>query len=127
MVTSSVRIGLESKPLTRRFIVLSGEPAHVSDVAHLLFRPDGDGCVDCDETTTVDEDVLKTRRFLRSIRAVNMNAQIVSSERSIFFPKLHSPSNSDSRLPDNGVDVEGKVKTRLLSVWNNVKYGTYFV
>ncbi|XP_019867366.1 cysteine protease ATG4D [Aethina tumida] len=52
-----------------------------------------------------------------------MNAQIVSSERSIFFPKLHSPSNSDSRLPDNGVDVEGKVKTRLLSVWNNVKYG----
>lgn len=53
--------------------------------------------------------------------------QIVSRERSIFFPKLHSPSNASdpNRIPDNGsaTDVEGKVKNRLVSMWNNVKFG----
>lgn len=53
--------------------------------------------------------------------------QIVSRERSIFFPKLHSPSNSSdtNRLQDNTTinDVEGKMKNRFLSMWNNVKYG----
>lgn len=55
-----------------------------------------------------------------------MNTQLVSRER--FFPRINftsAPStSSNTRLEDeNGLDVEGKVKTRLLSMWNNVKYG----
>jgi hypothetical protein len=54
-----------------------------------------------------------------------MNTQVVSRERSIFLSKLNFPSSSsDHRLQDEGnSDVEGKVKNRLLSMWNNVKYG----
>lgn len=52
-----------------------------------------------------------------------METQIVSREnRSFFLPKLtSSPANSANLLQDNG-EVEGKVKTRFLSMWNNVKY-----
>lgn len=60
-----------------------------------------------------------------------MNTQIANRER--FFPRLNFsgsyPSSSTSttvqQVEDDGgmVDVEGKVKTRLLSMWNNVKYG----
>lgn len=43
-----------------------------------------------------------------------------------FFSNVFgSPSGSSTNREDdeNGLDVEGKVKTRLLSMWNNVKYG----
>lgn len=56
-----------------------------------------------------------------------MNAQIASRER--FFPRLSfsssQPSSSSVRMEDDSgmIDMEGKVKTRLLSMWNNVKYG----
>lgn len=62
-----------------------------------------------------------------------MNTQIANRER--LFPRLSfsnftssQPSTSSSasvRVEDDSgmVDVEGKVKTRLLSMWNNVKYG----
>jgi hypothetical protein len=58
-----------------------------------------------------------------------MNTQVVSRERSIFLSKLNFPSSSsDHRLQDEGnSDVEGKVKNRLLSMWNNVKYGENFI
>lgn len=53
-----------------------------------------------------------------------MNTQIASRERSIFFTKLNYTGNSpENRLQDNVADVEGKVKNRFLSMWNNVKYG----
>lgn len=64
-----------------------------------------------------------------------MNTQIVNRER--FFSRLSftssQPSSSCSSVSGPGpveddsgmVDVEGKVKTRLLSMWNNVKYGKY--
>jgi len=56
-----------------------------------------------------------------------MEAPIASREnRSFFLPKLNSPaSNSSSiNLQDNVniSDAEGKVKTRFLSMWNNMKY-----
>ncbi|XP_066248613.1 cysteine protease ATG4D isoform X1 [Euwallacea similis] len=54
-----------------------------------------------------------------------MDTQVASSResRSFFLPKLSSPSsNSSSLLQENSGDVEGKVKTRFLSMWNNVKY-----
>lgn len=56
-----------------------------------------------------------------------MNAQIVNRER--LFPKLSfsssQPGSSSVRMEDDSatVDMEGKVKTRLLSMWNNVKFG----
>jgi len=35
--------------------------------------------------------------------------------------------NSDAELDDTmtATEVDSKVKTKLLSMWNNVKYGTY--
>lgn len=37
------------------------------------------------------------------------------------------PFNSDAELDDTmaATEVDSKVKTKLLSMWNNVKYGTY--
>lgn len=58
-----------------------------------------------------------------------MNTQLINRER--LFAKINfsnSPSSaSNSKVEDdNGLsDVEGKVKTRLLSMWNNVKYGKF--
>lgn len=58
-----------------------------------------------------------------------MNAQIMSGEKSTLFSQFNffgSPSSSNAnKIEDdnNLLDVEGKVKTRLLSMWNNVKFG----
>lgn len=79
-----------------------------------------------------------------------MNTQILSRERLGFLrsamgatsPQTSSTSNqpqeviphpnasmstSTGRLEDEPVytEVEGKVKTRLLSMWNNMKYGEF--
>lgn len=43
---------------------------------------------------------------------------------NIFSNVFHQNSASNTKEDDdNLLDVEGKVKTRLLSMWNNVKYG----
>lgn len=57
-----------------------------------------------------------------------MNTQLASRERSHFFFRTtdisSSTSSSTIKLDDYGnLFDEGKVKTRLLSMWNNVKYG----
>ncbi|KAF7280187.1 hypothetical protein GWI33_006313 [Rhynchophorus ferrugineus] len=54
-----------------------------------------------------------------------MEAQVVSRERSFFHSRLNSPSSSsECNVQDvNTSDVEGKVKNRFLSIWNNMKYG----
>lgn len=60
-----------------------------------------------------------------------MNAQVVASDKPIFSPlnifNSSSSGASTSKIEDdaNSSDVEGKVKTRLLSMWNNVKFGMY--
>lgn len=56
-----------------------------------------------------------------------MDTQIASRDNTSFiFPKLNSPpSNSSSINVQDNVnisDVEGKVKTRFMSLWNNMKY-----
>lgn len=54
-----------------------------------------------------------------------MDTQIApgDSNKSYFLPKLNGPSNSSNAVQDNSSDVEGKVKTRILSMWNNMKFG----
>ncbi|XP_017776267.1 PREDICTED: cysteine protease ATG4C [Nicrophorus vespilloides] len=60
-----------------------------------------------------------------------MNTQVISGgDRGNIFSTLNvfaspSTSNANNKLEDeNGItDVEGKVKTRLMSMWNNVKFG----
>lgn len=54
-----------------------------------------------------------------------MNTQILSKERSIFPSLFIGSSTSDNRNQDDGssVDTEGKVKNRLMSMWNNMKFG----
>ncbi|XP_050313263.1 cysteine protease atg4da [Anthonomus grandis grandis] len=54
-----------------------------------------------------------------------MDAQIASREnRSFFLPKLNSPppTSTTINVQESVNDVEGKVKTRFLSMWNNMKY-----
>ncbi|KAF2884408.1 hypothetical protein ILUMI_21787 [Ignelater luminosus] len=57
-----------------------------------------------------------------------MDTQIVPRDKSNFFFRMNisnsSSSSSNIRLEDYGnLFDEGKVKTRLLSMWNNMKYG----
>ena len=57
-----------------------------------------------------------------------MDGQLVPDELKFTFSSLNifsSTSSSNNKLEEDPItDVEGRVKTRLLSVWNNVKYGT---
>lgn len=60
-----------------------------------------------------------------------MNTQLVTGDKTIFSPlnifNNSEPSTSKIEEESGGSDVEGKVKTRLLSMWNNVKFGKYFI
>lgn len=53
-----------------------------------------------------------------------MNTQILTQDKAHLQPRNNVPTNSSSssqiRTED---DVEGKVKVRLMSMWNNMKYG----
>lgn len=58
-----------------------------------------------------------------------MNAQVATNDKTIFagLTVFNAPGPSTSKIEDDnsGSDVEGKVKTRLLSMWNNVKFGKF--
>lgn len=60
-----------------------------------------------------------------------MNTQVVTSDKTIFSPLniFNTSGASTSKIEDdaNNSDVEGKVKTRLLSMWNNVKFGMCYI
>lgn len=60
-----------------------------------------------------------------------MNAQVAPRDRFGAFQRFNAPSlpsSSNIRLEDDGSGFEeGKVKTRLLSMWNNVKYGKRYL
>lgn len=49
-----------------------------------------------------------------------MNTQVVARDRTLLSSKFTIPTISG----DDGNNTEdGKVKNRLLSIWNNVKFG----
>lgn len=52
-----------------------------------------------------------------------MNTQVLSRDKANLQEKNSTPNNSScsSQKPED--DVEGKVKMRLMSMWNNMKYG----
>ncbi|KAK9889110.1 hypothetical protein WA026_004382 [Henosepilachna vigintioctopunctata] len=52
-----------------------------------------------------------------------MNTQVLPKERSVFFSRLINPNGENEPKEDgSSIETEGKVKNKLLSMWNNVKY-----
>lgn len=52
-----------------------------------------------------------------------MNNPILHKERTVFSRFLGSNPENEPKEDGNNVETEGKVKNKLLSMWNNVKYG----
>lgn len=56
-----------------------------------------------------------------------MNTRILTKDKqnfpTVYSMANHSLASSSGKVED---DFEGKVKTRLMSMWNNMKYGTYY-